>query len=67
MKVQNKKMGTLGNQLSQIKSCEVVMEEIQSLVYASKHPDAGKGRGKEGDSTGCDVAKKVFSKRVSML
>ena len=42
-----------------------MMEEIQSLVYASKHPDAGKGRGKEG-GTGCDVAKKLFSKRVPM-
>ena len=60
------KVGTLGNQLSQIKSCDA-LEEIQSLVYASKHPDAGKGRGKEGDSTGCDVAKKLFSKRVPML
>ena len=58
-------MGTLVNQLSQIKSCDA-LEEIQSLVYASKHPDAGKGRGKEGDSSGCDVANKVISNSVPM-
>ena len=47
-----KQTETLGNQLSQIKSCDA-MEEIQNLVYAiaSNHPDAGKSRRKEGDST----------------
>ena len=44
-------MGTLVNQLSQIKSCDA-LEEIQSLVYASKHPDAGTAKEKKVTAQG---------------
>ena len=40
--------------------------KFKVLFMRASIPDAGKGRGKEGDSTGCDVAKKLFSKCVPM-